>query len=81
MVVLAYRLAPASLLAPISYTQLPWSAIGGYLVFGNSSDQWTLIGALIIIANGLYTAHRERLRARSMIMRPVDTVAAGHLPR
>jgi drug/metabolite transporter (DMT)-like permease len=64
MVVLAHRLAPASLLAPISYTQLPWVAIGGYVVFDNIPDQWTLVGASIIIASGLYTAHRERVRAR-----------------
>jgi len=64
LIVLAYRLAPASLLAPFSYTQLPWVTIGGYLVFANLPDQWTLVGASIIIASGLYTAHRERIRAR-----------------
>ncbi len=63
LVVLAHRLAPASLLAPISYTQLPWVTIGGYLVFDNLPDQWTMVGATIIIASGLYTAHRERVRA------------------
>jgi drug/metabolite transporter (DMT)-like permease len=64
MVVLAHRLAPASLLAPISYTQLPWVTIGGYIVFDNLPDRWTLVGASIIIASGLYTAHRERTRRR-----------------
>ena len=63
LVVLAHRLAPASLLAPISYTQLPWVSIGGYVVFDNLPDQWTLVGAAIIVASGLYTAHRERVRA------------------
>ncbi len=63
LVVLAHRLAPASLLAPFSYTQLPWVTIGGYLVFNNFPDHWTLIGASIIVASGLYTAHRERVRA------------------
>ena len=64
LVVLAYRMAPASLLAPFSYTQLPWAIAGGYIVFDNLPDQWTLVGASIIIASGLYTAHRERIRAR-----------------
>lgn len=68
MVVLAHRLAPASLLAPISYTQLPWVTIGGYLVFNNLPDRWTLVGATIIVASGLYTAHRERVRARDARM-------------
>ena len=29
-------------------------------------DEWTLVGAAIIIASGLYTAHRERIRARGV---------------
>jgi len=64
MVVLAHRQAPASLLAPFTYTQLIWVTAGGYLVFDNLPDQWTLAGAAVIIASGLYTAHRERARAR-----------------
>ncbi len=63
LVILAFRLAPASLLAPFTYVQLVWVTIAGYLVFGNLPDQWTLVGAVIIVASGLYTAHRERVRA------------------
>ena len=63
MVVLAHRQAPASVLAPFSYVQLLWSIIAGYLVFAAVPDRWTLLGAGIIIASGLYTAHRERVRA------------------
>jgi drug/metabolite transporter (DMT)-like permease len=64
MVVLAHRQAPASLLAPFTYVQLLWSTLGGYLVFAALPDHWTLVGAAIIIASGLYTAHRERVRQR-----------------
>ena len=32
----------------------------GYLAFGALPDGWTLIGATIIVASGLYTALRER---------------------
>ena len=80
LVVLAHRLAPASLLAPISYTQLPWVTVGGYIVFNNLPDRWTLVGASIIIASGLYTAHRERVRARQARRRPVDSFSLGPLP-
>jgi drug/metabolite transporter (DMT)-like permease len=62
IVILAHRFAPASLLAPFFYTQLIWVSILGFLVFGNLPDRWTLMGAGIIIASGLYTAHRERIR-------------------
>src|SRR5258708_7328827 len=62
IVVLAFRYADASVLAPFSYSQLVWVTILGFLIFGEVPDLWTLVGAAIIIATGLYTAHRERLR-------------------
>ena len=64
MVILAHRHTPASTLAPIFYIQLIWSTLGGYIVFTAIPDGWTILGATIIIAAGLYTAHRERVRAR-----------------
>lgn len=64
LVVTAYRMARASVLAPISYSQLIWSTLLGLLVFGNVPDAWTLAGAAIIIGSGIYTAHRERIVAR-----------------
>jgi drug/metabolite transporter (DMT)-like permease len=60
LVVLAFQQARASVLAPFSYSQLIWSGLLGYVIFGNVPDRWTLIGAAVIIASGLYTAHRER---------------------
>ncbi len=66
IVILAHRLAPASVLAPFFYTQLIWVTVLGFLVFGNLPDGWTLLGATIIIASGLYTAHRERIRGPRM---------------
>jgi drug/metabolite transporter (DMT)-like permease len=68
LVVLAYRHAAASLLAPFSYGQLIWSAVAGYAIFAAVPDRWTLVGAAIIIASGLYTAQRERARIHA---RPV----------
>ncbi len=64
LVVLAYRYASASLLAPISYSQLVWSGLLGLAVFGNVPDAWTLVGAAVIIGSGVYTAHRERVTSR-----------------
>lgn len=63
-VVLAFRTARASVLAPISYSQLIWSCILGFFIFGDMPDSWTLVGACVIIASGVYTAHRERVRSR-----------------
>lgn len=64
LVVLAFRAAPATVLAPFSYTQLLTSGLLGFLVFGNAPDGWTWLGAAVIAASGLYTAHRERVRSR-----------------
>jgi len=67
IVVLAFRYADASVLAPFSYTQLLWVSILGFLVFGEVPDIWTVTGAAFIVASGLYTAHRERVRRSQLL--------------
>ena len=67
IVVLAFRYANASVLAPFSYTQLLWVSILGFLVFGEVPDVWTVVGAGFIVASGLYTAHRERVRRSQLL--------------
>lgn len=62
IVVLAFRYADASVLAPFSYMQLLWVSILGFLIFGEVPDAYTITGAAFIVASGLYTAHRERIR-------------------
>ena len=61
---LAYRHAGASVLAPFAYTQLISSALLGLVFFGAMPDGWTLAGATVIAGSGVYTAHRERVRAK-----------------
>ncbi|HXQ66346.1 MAG TPA: DMT family transporter [Alphaproteobacteria bacterium] len=63
LTVKAYRRADASLLAPLSYLQLVWSTLLGFLVFSAIPDHATILGAAIIVASGIYTAHRERIVA------------------
>ncbi|QOZ24618.1 DMT family transporter [Bradyrhizobium sp. CCBAU 51753] len=67
IVVLAFRYGDASVLAPFSYTQLVWVSILGFLVFGELPDGWTIVGAGFIVASGLYTAHRERVRRSQLL--------------
>ena len=57
----AYDCAPASRLAPFSYTQLIWVVLVGYLVFGDFPDNWSLIGIAVIMASGIYIATHQRL--------------------
>ena len=67
IVVLAFRYADASVLAPFSYTQLLWVSILGFLIFGEVPDIWTVVGAVFIVSSGLYTAHRERVRRSQLL--------------
>jgi drug/metabolite transporter (DMT)-like permease len=63
LLVLAYARAPASLLAPMSYTQLIWASIAGILVFSDWPDLTTLLGAGVIALGGVLVALPDR-RAR-----------------
>ncbi len=62
LLILAHRRAPAPILSPFMYTQIVWMIILGMLVFGDTPDRYTLIGAGIVIACGLYLLYRERVR-------------------
>jgi len=67
IVVLAFRYADASVLAPFSYSQLLWVSLLGFVIFGEVPDVWTVTGAVFIVASGLYTAHRERIRRSQLL--------------
>lgn len=63
--IVAHRLAPASRIVPFIYVTLITHSAGGFLVFGDVPDVWTLGGAMIVIGSGLYLFHRERITARA----------------
>lgn len=64
--VMAMRNGDIGLVAPFRYTSLLWAIALGFLVFGNLPDGWTILGATIVIAAGLFTLWRERqLRRRT----------------
>ena len=58
----AFREAPASTVAPFSYTGLVWSTLLGYIVFSDLPDMYVLCGAALIIGSGIYIFHREKVR-------------------
>lgn len=60
LLILAHRIAPASVLSPFIYTQLVWVIMAGFFVFGDLPNRWTMAGAAIVIASGLYLLYRER---------------------
>jgi drug/metabolite transporter (DMT)-like permease len=56
----AHRLAPAAVLSPFIYTEIVLVIVLGYLVFGDLPNRWTITGAAIVVASGLYILNRER---------------------
>jgi drug/metabolite transporter (DMT)-like permease len=63
MLIEAHRKAPASALAPFVYTQIIWMILVGFIVFGDVPDLWTIAGAAIVVASGLFIFARERALA------------------
>jgi len=57
--VLAYRHAPAAVIAPFDYTALLWATLLGWLVWQELPDAPVWFGAAIVVLSGLYIIHRE----------------------
>lgn len=66
----AYKSGEAIVVAPMQYSQIIWAAIFGYFIFSESVDLYIAVGAMIIIASGLYIVLREGTRGTSS-KRPV----------
>ena len=74
----AIKLGEVSALQPISFMQLPLVAVAGWLLFGESLDRWTVLGAAIILAANAYIAHREAtLLRRHATTAPVEAAKPG----
>lgn len=59
LVIAAYKLGEAVIVAPMQYSQIIWATLFGMVLFDEVPDRWTLAGAAIIIASGLYIVLRE----------------------
>lgn len=89
-IIMAYRNAPAAIVAPMQYSQIIWATIFGTLLFDESLDGQTILGAGIIIASGLFIVLRESigetstttpvLRSRSRPGSPAAPRVAQFLP-
>jgi drug/metabolite transporter (DMT)-like permease len=56
----AFRMAPASSIAPFDYTALIWAALMGWIFWGEHLKLWTCVGAAIIIAGSLQIILAEK---------------------
>ncbi|ANN71961.1 DMT family transporter [Bordetella bronchialis] len=60
----AFRIAPASVVAPFDYTGLIWASLLGWVIWQETPDLTTCIGAAIIVAAGLSIILREAIRPK-----------------
>ena len=61
----AYREAPPGAVTPLEYTALIWDALWGLVLFGEMPDAATIVGALVIIASGIFAVTRGAGRVRT----------------
>ncbi|WP_291295650.1 DMT family transporter [Elioraea sp.] len=61
----AFRLADATVVAPIGYTRLLFATAFGALLFDEQPDRWTGLGAILVVGSALYITHREAAVARA----------------
>jgi drug/metabolite transporter (DMT)-like permease len=59
-IIAAFGNAPASVVAPFSYSSLLWASALGFLVWGDVPQLQVLVGAAFIMSSGLYIFFRER---------------------
>ncbi len=64
-VIKALEVAMAVVVAPIQYSMMIWGTFYGFLLFDQLPDLWTLVGAIVIIASGIYTLRREYILSRN----------------
>jgi drug/metabolite transporter (DMT)-like permease len=67
----AYREAPASIVAPITYLQLFWAGGLGWLIFGHVPDGWSLAGMALVMVAGATIAmltHFDARKARAAVV-------------
>ncbi len=75
LIVIAFTMAPASILAPFQYVEIVSATILGYLIFNEfpAPTQW--IGIAIIIGSGIYIFMREqKLEKQSSVISIKDDI-------
>jgi drug/metabolite transporter (DMT)-like permease len=61
----AFSSGEASSVAPFEYSALAWGVAIDWLLWQTLPDEYTLLGAAIIIGSGIYLIRHERVHAES----------------
>lgn len=70
----AFAATDISVILPFDFTRLIFVSVIAYLVFGETLDMWTLLGAIIILAGAAYTSYREALHVRQHSKTPEEII-------
>jgi drug/metabolite transporter (DMT)-like permease len=62
---LAFAAAPLTVTQPITFLQLVWAVLLGFLVFGEPIDGWVVVGGIVIMASVSFITWREAVARRA----------------
>jgi drug/metabolite transporter (DMT)-like permease len=84
LMIAAYKTGEAVVVAPMQYSQIIWATIFGMLLFDETPDTATIIGATVIIASGILIVLREgraNVSQNTPVLRSRSRIVAGNFLR
>lgn len=63
---MAFAAAPLTVTQPVTFLQLVWAVLLGWLMFGEAIDGWVVIGGVIIMASVSFITWREAVARRAV---------------
>lgn len=71
-VIAAFRRGDAEVVGVFRYSVILWAILAGWVVWGDLPDLVAAAGIALIVASGIYTIHRERVREREAAVTKED---------
>ncbi|MEM6460942.1 MAG: DMT family transporter [Pseudomonadota bacterium] len=62
----AYRIAPASAVAPFEFVAMPLAVLWGVVIWAEYPPTTTIFGIVLVVGSGLYVLNRESVRNRPL---------------
>ena len=69
---MAFRAAPLTVTQPVTFLQLVWATLLGWLVFGEAVDGWVVLGGTMIVGAVVFISWREAMLKRRLRTPPVE---------
>lgn len=63
-IIRSFSMTEAAIVAPFAYLGIVFATVWGAVLYDQWPDRWTVMGALVIVAAGLYVWHREARASR-----------------